>query len=131
MSWQDTAISQRNTCIDLNLVFNINMPERMKFLLLFLLVSALLMELMAQIVFKSDDTVSAIEKWVPKQDEVRSRIGENIILDIREKTSVNSTQDRPAYRIYKFSISGSVANGLLVVEVSGDGEMKIKHLVVD
>lgn len=88
------------------------------------------MEVLSQIIFKSDSTVSDIEKWAPKQEEIISKIGKNVILDLRGKTSVNSTQDRPKYRIYKFSISGSIGDGLLVVEVSDEGKMKIKHLII-
>ncbi|UTW11526.1 hypothetical protein [Marinobacterium rhizophilum] len=103
----------------------------MKKLLIILFVSALLMELLSQIYFRSDPEISNVEKWVSKQEEVISSIGKGLSFNTRGKTIVNSSRTRPGYKVYKFYVGGSKGNGVLVVEVSVDGDMVIKSLIVD
>ena len=85
--------------------------------LIYLVIFAILAQVIMNYIFSLDEMVSKIESRLLIDQELKSQIGEFKKIKLTQRTSIYSSENNPSYMLYDFLVVGKKATALVIVRV--------------
>lgn len=89
--------------------------------------SAVAFYAVTRIVFSLDDRMPGIRSFVEANAEIAAQTGDVHEIHVLSRTSVSTSVNSPAHRIYTLSVTGSVGKAIAVIREE-DGRLSLKDL---